>query len=42
MKEIHYKELSWPLRIATIGGWLMFIFFTINFVLGVGHGFGLF
>ncbi len=35
---IKFKELSWPNRIAIIGGWISVIVFSLSFVIGFIEG----
>ena len=38
MEKIKYKQLSWPLKLAAIGGFGTFIMFSIGFIIGFIQG----
>ena len=38
MKKIRYKELSIPVKMAIIGGWIMIASMILNFLIGFFKG----
>ena len=36
---IKFSELSWPVRIGVIGGWIVTVIYALTFVIGFIEGF---